>query len=372
MADAVVAGHICLDIIPDLSAMTPGQFDATFQPGRLVQSGAARLTPGGAVSNTGLALHRLGIATCLIARVGDDPLGQTLRRSIRAHGPGLEEGITACAESSTSYSIVISPPGSDRRFLHHPGANDDFTARDVSDGVLAGGRLMHFGYPPLMASMIAGEGSQLRELFQRAKSRGLTTSLDMAYPDPESPAGRADWPAILRNVLPYVDVFVPSLEEIACMLWHRTGLSPSAGLLSEISGELFGMGARMVLLKLGDRGLYLRTTGPSILQDPGLAGLPDAGQWVDFEAWLPCFQVEVAGTTGAGDVTVAGFLTALLRGLPPEDALTAALAVGACCVEEADALSGLRSWEDTWHRIHAGWPKHPEVEQFIHKAAPGL
>jgi sugar/nucleoside kinase (ribokinase family) len=350
--DAIVAGHICLDIIPDLSTQTPGQFDLTFQPGRLVQAGPAVLNAGGAVSNTGLALHRLGIKTRLIARVGDDSLGQALRQCIRGYGAGLEDGILSASGSSTSYSIVISPPGTDRRFLHHPGANDDFSGHDVNDADLTGARLFHFGYPPLMATMYADDGQQLVELFQRVKAHGLVTSLDMAYPDPESAAGQADWTAILRKVLPYVDIFVPSLEEIEFMLWKKTGDSPTADLLKRVSDELLGMGAKMVLLKLGDRGLYLRTSASNHL---GFLAPKVRDMWAGFEAWMPCFKVEVVGTTGSGDVTVAGFLAAQLRGLSPQDALTAALAVGACCVEATDALSGLCTWEETWQRIRAGW-----------------
>jgi sugar/nucleoside kinase (ribokinase family) len=263
---------------------------------------------------------------------------------------------------------VISPPGSDRRFLHHPGANDDFSAGDVRDEAVQDARLFHFGYPPLMAKMYSNHGEQLLELFRRVKSLGLTTSLDMAYPDPDSAAGRADWRTILHNVLPHVDIFVPSLDEILYLLWRRTDVPPSAALLTEVSGELLDMGAKMVLLKLGGRGLYLRTASESILDRLGLAAPNDLNEWADFEAWLPCFHVEVVGTTGSGDVTVAGFLAALLRGLPPEEALTAALAVGACCVEAADALSGIQSWDATWERLRSGWARRPEPGQFIRRS----
>ncbi len=371
MPDAVVAGHLCLDIIPDLSAHAPGQFEAIFQPGRLVHSGPAKIATGGAVSNTGLALHFLGIQTRLIARVGKDQLGNLLRQSIHEHGAGLADNLITSAESSTSYSVVINPPGSDRRFLHHPGANDDFSAQDVSEAAFRDARLFHFGYPPLMANMYSNEGAQLLELFRRVKSQGLTTSLDMAYPDPESPAGQVNWRTILQKVLPYVDIFVPSLQEIVYMLWKETDVSLSAGLLTKVSGELLNMGTKMVLLKLGSRGLYLRTAGESILTGLGLAAPGDLGVWADFEAWFPCFKVEVVGTTGSGDVTIAGFLAALLRSLPPDEALTAALAVGACSVEAADALSGIRTWEATWQRIRAGWASHPEPEQFIRKGRGG-
>ncbi len=62
---------------------------------------------------------------------------------------------------------------------------------------------------------------------------------------------------------------------------------------------------------------------------------------------------------GSGDSTIAGFLAGLLRGLSPEAAVTAAVAVGACNVEAADTLSGLRSWEETMARVAAGWERHP-------------
>ena len=148
------------------------------------------------------------------------------------------------------------------------------------------------------------------------------------------------------------------------MLWKKTDLSLSTDLLTKIGGELMEMGAKMVLLKLSDRGLYLRTGSKAALQGAGSAVPEDLDAWANFEAWSPCFQVDVMGTTGSGDVTVAGFLAALLRNLPPQEALTAALAVGACSVEAPDALSGICSWSETWRRIKAGWARHPEPEQF--------
>jgi sugar/nucleoside kinase (ribokinase family) len=71
---------------------------------------------------------------------------------------------------------------------------------------------------------------------------------------------------------------------------------------------------------------------------------------------VPVFQVAtVAGTTGAGDATIAGFLASVAKGLPAEEALTMAVAVGACCVEAPDATSGVRSWDETTARVKAGW-----------------
>jgi sugar/nucleoside kinase (ribokinase family) len=357
MTDAVIAGHLCLDIIPDLSAHAAGRFDEVFQPGKLVNVGAASISTGGAVSNTGLAMHRLGIDTRLLAKVGADQLGQVIRQIVASHAPQLANAISSSAETSTSYTVVINPPGCDRCFLHHPGANDDFCADDVRDEDLRDARLFHFGYPPLMAGMFADKGVRLTEIFRRVKDLGLTASLDMALPDPDSPAGRAEWFTILKNTLPYVDIFLPSLDEILYMLGRNTKAPLSAQLLHEVSDELLAMGAKMVGLKLGERGLYLRTASADVLQNMGRARPSDLTAWANHENWFPCFQVTVVGTTGSGDATIAGFLAALLRDMSPAQAMTVALAVGACNVEAPDALSGIRSWEETLQRINAGWAR---------------
>ena len=66
----------------------------------------------------------------------------------------------------------------------------------------------------------------------------------------------------------------------------------------------------------------------------------------------------MVGAAGSGDSTISGFLGGLLRDLSPEQTVTAAVAVGACNVEKADTLSGVRSWDETQQRIARGWPRH--------------
>ncbi len=366
---AIVAGHICLDIIPQLPDIGREAFSRAFTPGRLVECGPVALSTGGAVSNVGLALHRLGISTQLMGKIGADLFGQAVRQVVEAHGAGLADGMIVDPTAGTSYTVIINPPQVDRIFLHYAGSNDTFAAADVHDDVVTSARLFHFGYPPLMRRMYLDDGAELAALLQRVRSRRVTTSLDMTFPDPAAPAGRADWRTILRRSLPFVDIFLPSIEEILFMLRRPDyealhdrygadllqGITPD--LLSDVAAELLALGARIVGLKLGERGFYLRTAGQAALADAGRAAPADPSAWADRELWAPCFQVTVVGTTGAGDATIAGFLAGLLRGLGPTQALTAAVAVGACNVEAADALSGIRPWDETLRRVAAGWPR---------------
>mgnify|MGYP001820894979 FL=1 len=266
---------------------------------------------------------------------------------------------------------MLSPPGVDRFFLHFPGANDTFSADDVRYDLVSNARLFHFGYPPIMQLMYESDGIQLAEIFRSAKETGVTTSLDMALPDPTSAAGRAEWVTILRSTLPHVDVFLPSIEEILYMLrravydeLYRAADGPNflpwitPELLSDMGRQLLGMGPKVVCLKLGDRGLYLRTADWPAIASLGRARPSDPAAWANKELWTACFKVDEVGTAGSGDSTIAGFLSALLRDMSAEEAVTGAVAVGACNVEAADTLSGVRPWNETLQRVASGWARH--------------
>ncbi len=367
---AVVAGHICLDIIPQIGGSAE-DFRASFQPGHLTAVGPALFGTGGAASNTGLAMHRLGIDVRIMGKVGDDFIGELIRQILVRSGRGPAAGMIIDQAVHSSYTVVISPPGIDRSFLHYPGANDTFSAEDVRYNVVGAASLFHFGYPPLMARMYANDGAELEEMYRRAKAAGATTSLDMAAPDPNSPAGRANWPRILQRTLPHVDVFLPSFEELLFMLrrpQHDRLAAETGGqllnaatpaLLHDLSDELLSLGVAVAGIKLGHKGFYLRTADAGCLARMGNARPTDLDGWANQEVWAPCFKVQVVGTNGSGDCTIAGFLAALLRGLPARQAARMAVAVGACNVEAADTLSGVRSWDETAARIEAGWAQHP-------------
>jgi len=355
---AIVGGHLCLDIIPELFREQAG-LRGLATPGSLHFIGPAVLSTGGAVANTGLALHRLGIKTRLLGKVGDDAFGKVVSGLLESVGKGLAGGVVTAAGEPTSYTVVLSPPGSDRVFLHCPGTNDTYGAADVADAGLAGGRIFHFGYPTVMRRMYSDGGEGLHDIFHRARQAKLTTSLDLAQVDRNSDAARVDWRAYFRRVLPEVDVFLPSVDEVRYMLGGDESQAVDGKLLAEIAADLLAMGPAIVAIKLGDQGLYVRTAERGRLSSCGLAGPGDPSAWANRELLAPCFLVNVAGTTGAGDCTIAGFLASLLHGLMPEDSATSAVAAGACCVERPDATSGIPDWNILQARIRAGWRKLP-------------
>lgn len=365
----VVAGHICIDIIPTFEHR-PNRSDVLLAPGKLVNVGPAVMATGGAVSNTGLALHRLGIETSLVGKIGDDLFGQAILDVLRGREPALADGMVITKDAPSSYTVVINPPGMDRSFLHCPGANDTFGPEDIDVEKLAGMSLFHFGYPPLMRRMHIDGGDELAELLRKVRSAGIATSLDLAHIETDAEVGRIDWRGLLEKALATVDLFLPSLDEVFPILQphrFREASEAAAGdfmrrvdtaLLRQLAEELLGMGAAVVCLKMGDQGVYLRTTSdPERLERIGSA--PLAGDWLGRELLAPAYEVDLVGTTGAGDCAIAGFIAGMVREQLPEDALASGVAAGGANVEQADAISGIPAWNALQERIARGWPKLP-------------
>jgi sugar/nucleoside kinase (ribokinase family) len=351
----VVAGHLCLDIIPALAASS-----LRFEPGRLLEAGAATVVCGGGVANVGRALLKLGVATTLLGKVADDPFGDIVAAQLAAVDADAARHLRRVPGESTSYTVVLAPLGGEHMFLHHPGCNDTFGEDDVDLTHVAEADLLYFGYPPLMRRIYADGGVAFARLLERVRQLGVTTLLDMAMPDPAGASGRVDWPAFMRRTLPHVDVFMPSVGEVAQMLGRRRPDATEPTALRSLAEDLLGLGAAVVGLKLGAGGLYLRSQADP--ERPTGRALDAAGAaWRGRELWSPVFQAAVRGTTGAGDATIAGFVKGLADRASPEACLALATAVGAASVEALDAVSAIGTFAQVTGRLEAGWSRAPHV-----------
>ena len=362
----ISAGHVCLDITPGFYHGAPNGIGTLLAPGKLVQTGAADIHTGGSVANTGLALRFFGADAVLMGKVGDDDFGALIRAR-------LGEGIRVAAGEATSYSIVLAVPGLDRVFLHHTGANDSFSMDDIEYDRVADACLFHFGYPPIMRGMYTNGGAALVEMFRRVKALGTATSLDMAAVDANADAGRADWNGILQSLLPYVDFFVPSVEELLFMLdkpkLSALAASANGGNVTDVldvqsdiaplAEQALAYGAGAVLIKCGARGLYFAAGNALRLSNIGGGLGENAAAWQNARHFEPSFVPDaIVSATGAGDTCIAAFLHSLSQNRPWRDCVTLAAAAGACCVTAYDALSGLLPFDAMEAKIAAGWARN--------------
>lgn len=359
-----------MDLSVPLPAGHPGDLRVVFRPGRLTNVGDISISTGGAVANTGLVLRKLGLDPLFMARIGDDPLGRIVLDILAHHGDTT--GVRVDRSSSTSYSVILASPGVDRIILHDPGANDDFTASDVDLDIVRKHRLFHFGYPPLMNAMSRNRGLELRRLFAGVSAAGVVTSLDMSLPDPGHASGRRDWRGILGRVLPFVDIFAPSLDEALFVLRERPfgsrGRStlrrpgPPPAFFRRLADRFLGMGCAVVLIKAGSDGMFLRSADVSRVEPVAALSGREAVEWAGRELLAPAFPIrKIVNTTGAGDASLGGFLAGLMRGFGPERALAAAVAVGAQSLRGPDASSGIGTWAETLAllKVDRGRPRPP-------------
>jgi len=349
------AGHLCLDLTPGLPETGKTSIEDILKPGTLLEVGPARVATGGSVSNTGLAFKALGLRVAFMALVGRDTFGDIAVSLLERHGSS--RGIQRTELASTSYSIVVAPPGIDRLFLHDPGANHIFCAEHIDYQAVAGSRLFHLGYPTVMRALYRDNGAELVEIFRRVKELGVTTSLDLALADPRSEGGRTDWRRIFADLLPNVDLLLPSIEESFLCMYPGRYLSlrekVRGELIEHIDSETFGilgrefieLGCGVCMLKAGHQGIYLRSGSAGRLAEFGRGRPRDPAAWAGRELWCPAFEAtRITNATGSGDTSIAGFLSGLLGGLSLERSLRLAALAGCLNLQGSEFSGGLKSF----------------------------
>ena len=327
--DVIVAGHVCLDIVPVLSGVP------SVIPGSLTDVGMMKIRVGGCVGNVARDLTELDLPVRLAAALGDDDLAPVLLAALARHGLPVSQ-LQRLVGTGTSYSVVVEPHGLDRAFWHHVGANAFFDGADMD---FAGADVLHLGYVTLLPRMYADGGERGLRLLRAAKAAGVTTSVDTAVVDPRSAAATIHWPALLGRWLPEIDICTPSLDDLLSLGLAATGVSGAPGVLA-CARRLVAGGAGLALVTAGSAGMCLVTGSERRLAAAGAALAGRTRAWADHEVWCPAAEVEMRSTTGAGDAAAAGLICGLLRGASPADAVALAVSCAAQRVAGAARLDG--------------------------------
>jgi sugar/nucleoside kinase (ribokinase family) len=256
------------DVVPRF-----GQAEQLLDSGELVVGGSASIVASG--------VARLGVATTLSARVGDDTFGRFMVDALHACGV-LTGSVAIDPDVPTGMSVILSAPA-DRAILTVPGTIPTLRAADVLAALGDAAHVHVASY--FLQPALAGE---LPDLFAELRSRGVTTSLDTNWDPAERWAGLAD-------LLPVVDYLLPNLEELRAI---ALAVGAPAGDDESLALHLAGFGPR-VAVKAGAAGGWSVAAGESVLTAPGL-------------------PVDVVDTTGAGDSFDAGYLAALAYGVDDE------------------------------------------------------
>ncbi len=180
--DAVVVGNVTLDVLCYPVDDVPRHESMAFE--------RAAVGPGGCASNTAVVLAAQGVATAVVAYLGDDHAGQIARATWRAYG--VADQWVSTVPQPTAVSVGLVDSAYQPRFIHTSGANAGLTPAAIQPETYAawGARWLHvagyFVLPGLLTPRLA-------ERLQQARRLGLRTSLDVVTsPAMDDPA--ALWP----------------------------------------------------------------------------------------------------------------------------------------------------------------------------------
>jgi sugar/nucleoside kinase (ribokinase family) len=274
----------------DYTAMGFHTFDALCRPvTEIPPSGGTffvdefTLAVSGAAGSAAIVAAKHGLTTQAVGGVGNDLMGDWVLRRFADFGVDTEM-MQRVADMTTSSSVVTTRLDGQRPALHKRGATAGFYIEDDQVDRVLNTRILHIGGVGLMDAMDKGRNA---ELLAEAKSRGITTTLDVFASTPE------DF-SIVRPLLAHTDFFMPSEEEAMAL----SGMCD----LEAIADFLLDQGVGAVILTLGAKGAMYRDK---------------IGQKID----VPAFAIDVVCTCGCGDCFNAGFATGLHLGRPIEECI---------------------------------------------------
>jgi sugar/nucleoside kinase (ribokinase family) len=365
--DAVIAGYTCVDMIPVFPKIgNSASISDLFTPGKLIEIENMNFVLGGAVPNTGLAMKKFGRNVFLNGLIGNDMISKIAREWLNQYG--ISEGIATTSASGTAFSIVLAPPGIDRIFLESPGCNKIFDSTFINYDVVSRSKIFHFGYPPLLRQFYLNNGFEMVKMFRKVQELGAVTSLDFSLPDTESESGKVNWPEVMKATLPFTDIFVPSLEEVLQIMMpgkYNEIRSAASGediikdipveLIRELGSMIISSGVKILMIKAGERGAYLKTGNMSGLDKKLECTLKDE-EWNNKEFWCTAYHADKAkikSASGAGDTANAAFLSAIIDGNSPEVAVKYAALAGRNNLYCLNLYSDLESWSAMSKEIHS-------------------
>ncbi len=290
--DIIVPGELNPDLI-----LTDPNLDPRFGQAEVLVEHAA-LTPGSSSVIFACGAARLGLKIAFVGVVGDDMFGRFMMEALDTHGVDTNH-IIVDPSQQTGLTVILNRID-DRAMLTHLGAINALRTSQIPDELLSQSRHLHLASYFLQTNL----QPDVPELFQRARSLGLTTSIDTNWDPDERWAG-------VHDLLALTSVFLPNENEALAL----TGAASV-----EVAAQELSASAEVVAVKMGAEG------GIAIQCDDLVR--------------VPAIPVTVVDTVGAGDTFDAGFVYGYLNGWSLEKTLKLGIACGSLSTQHSGGLAG--------------------------------
>jgi ribokinase len=307
----LVIGSINMDLVMRVPRMP--------QPGETLTGEQFQTISGGKGANQAIACARLRGASdsqnngnhqvAMIACIGDDAFGHTLRQTLRHDGIDDRYVTTLPGVASGVASILVDANGQNSIVLAG-GANDLLTPAHIDAA-----RPL-FEQADIVVLQLETPLATIQHAVQLARSLNLTVVLNPA------PAPDAMLPETLMH---QIDYLIPN--EIEARMLSNCAESTS---IDSIAKKLRSLGCKNVLITRGEKGVY--------------AALPDGDQI------FPSYSANAVDTTAAGDTFIGGFVAALATGKNEIDAIGFGQCAAALSVTRIGAQTSIPYFNEVFLR----------------------
>ena len=271
--------------------------------GRVYHAEQGSLYVGGEAVNSAIAAAKLGMKTAIFCHLGEDEAGRLVEEALKRYGVAIG-AILKDAEHPTPVSTLLVDHTGERSSITNGSHRYNFRPDQYPERV-AGAKAI------LMGSLFRApfDDAEIIERFlKQAKAGG-----SIVFADTKIPNFRKLTLEDVRESLPLIDYITPNEDEAR----YYTGKTEP----EDMAEAFFEMGVKNVVVKLGSRGCYFRSS-----RDKG---------------FIPAYDIRAVDATGAGDNFIAGLASEILRGETLREALAFASACGAICATAAGASTAL-------------------------------
>jgi 2-dehydro-3-deoxygluconokinase len=271
-----MAGSAAFDIVSLGEPMV--EFNQTGEGGgRLYLQGF-----GGDSSNFAIAAARQGARVAYVSALGDDPYGRLLRALWDREGVDQADVRTDPAAFTAIYFVTHDERGHQFHFFRSGSAASRMVPADLPRATIERSKVLHLSGISLAISPSACDTGYAA--IEIARGAGVKVSFDTNLRLKLWPVARAR--AVMTDVLRQADIALPSYDDAVAI----TGLTDPEAIVD----HCLALGAKVVALKLGDRGAIVADAARRHRIVPH-----------------PCRPVDA---TGAGDTFGGAFVARLLAG----------------------------------------------------------
>lgn len=269
-------------------------------PGETLMGEHFEAIPGGKGANQAIAAARLGARVAMVACVGDDGFGSTLRSGLQSDGIATDH-VHQIADRASGIAVITVAADGANSIVVTAGANADLQAQhiDAASDLIANAAMLICQFETPLTSV----------------SRAIDIAVKHNTPVLLNPAPAQALPAGMHAGVAYLIV-----NETEAELLTEIPVADVAGARSA-AASLRKMGSRTVLVTLGSKGVYW--SGP------------------EGDGELAAPKVDAVDSTAAGDTFAGGFAAALVRGASVRDAIAFGQSAAAISVTRHGAQSSI-------------------------------